>query len=187
MQITNDSSTASLCWTDLVSIGRVAKAQGRYGEVAIQPFTDVPARFEALERVFIEVPSGSPSLYAVEGVRLHKGRPILKLLGVSDIGGAEALAGREIRVPESDLEPLPEDSLYHFQILGMTVLDRDRSVIGTVEDVLSTGGTDVLVVRGAAGEEALVPLCREICPVIDPEAGCIELDAPEGLLGLNAD
>jgi 16S rRNA processing protein RimM len=121
----------------------------------------------------------------VEAVRVHKGRPVVKLSGVSDIGAAEALAGREIRVPESELEPLPEDSYYHFQIVGLEVRDRRGGVIGVVEDVLVTGGTDVLVVRGVGGEEALVPLCSEICRRIDPQAGRIELDAPEGLLRIN--
>lgn len=185
MQTMNDSSACS--WTDLVSIGRVAKAQGRYGEVAIQPFTDTPARFEALEWVYFEQADGTAAPRGVEAVRLHKGRPVLKLSGIADIGAAKALAGSELRVPESELEPLPEDSIYHFQILGLKVLDRERGVVGIVEEVLSTGGTDVLVVRGDAGEEALIPLCREICRNIDPQAGWIELDAPEGLLEINAD
>ena len=174
-------------WTDLVSIGRVAKAQGRHGEVAIQPFTDNPARFEALERVYFEEGDGAAAPRGVDAVRLHKGRPVLKLNGVADIGAAEALAGKEIRVPESELEPLPEDSVYHFQIVGLKVLDRERGAVGIVEEVLSTGGTDVLVVRDDEGKEALIPLCREICRNIDPKAGAIELDAPEGLLELNAD
>ena len=187
LEIMNDSSAGSLCWADLVTIGRVAKAQGRHGEVAIQPFTDVPSRFEALERVFVEEPGGAPGARTVEAMRLHKGRPVLKLGGVSDIGAAEALAGREIRVPESELEPLSEDSYYHFQILGLRVLDHRLGVLGVVEEVIATGGTDVLLVRGSEGREILVPLCREICRSIDPRAGCIELEAPEGLLELNAD
>jgi ribosomal 30S subunit maturation factor RimM len=57
--------------------------------------------------------------------------------------------------------------------------------VGVVEDVLSTGGTDLLVVREATGGEALVPLCREICRRIDVPGGRIEAEVPEGLLELN--
>lgn len=185
MEITKDSWTESLRWTDLVSIGRVAKAQGRFGEVVVQPFTDAPERFETLERVFLEAESGEPVPRAVESMRLHKGRPVLKLEGVSDIGGAETLAGREIRVPASELEPLEDGSFYHYELLGLEVFDRVRGLVGVVEEVLTTGGTDVLVVRGGGGDEALVPLCQEICRTIDLRAGRIELEAPEGLLSLN--
>lgn len=185
---TGVESVMSRKWSDLVAIGRVARSQGRLGEVAIEPFADVPERFEGLERVFLEGlegPGGEPTPFAVDSVRVHKGRPVLKLAGVSDIGAARALSGKEVRVPESELEPLPEGSYYHFEMKGLEVVDRELGHLGEVEDVLSTGGTDVLVVRGADGEENLVPLCAEICPRIDPRRGRIEIDAPEGLLGLN--
>jgi 16S rRNA processing protein RimM len=186
-----DSKRESVEWEALVAVGRVARAQGRHGEVAVDSWTSAPERFTGLSRVYVEAPlepmkDSQPVALVVEGLRIHKGRPVLKLSGVSDISAAETLRGRELRVPESELQPLPAGSFYQFQVRGMTVTDRTRGEIGIVENVLETGGTDLLVVRGTGGEETLVPLCGEIVKNIDPVRGSVEIDAPEGLVSLNA-
>jgi len=173
-------------WEALVAVGRVARAQGRRGEVAVDPWTSAPERFIGLSRIYVDGGDSEPVALVVESVRIHKGRPVVKFSGISDIGEAETLRGRELRVPESELESLPEGSFYQFQIRGLTVKDRTRGEIGVIETVLETGGTDLLVVRGKNGEETLVPLCGEIVKNIDPARGSVDIDAPEGLVSLNA-
>ncbi len=186
-----DSEANIVDWEALVGVGRVARAQGRHGEVAVDPWCSSPERFTGLTRIYVEGPLEStkdsePVGLVVESVRLHKGRPVVKFAGVCDIGEAQKLKGRELRVPESALESLPEGSFYQFQIRGLTVIDRAQGEIGVVEGVLETGGTDLMVVRGKRGEETLVPLCAEIVKNIDPVRGSVEIDAPEGLVSLNA-
>lgn len=171
----------------LVAVGRVVKTQGRHGEVAIEPMTDDLDRFSALERVFVAGRDGEAVALGIESARIHKGRPVLKLSGVTDITGAKDLCGKEIRIPEEEVARLPEGSFHHFEIVGLNVVDRTRGDLGVVERILETGGTDVLVVRSAAGEETLVPLCQEIVTKVDPAGGRIEIEAPEGLVSLNAD
>lgn len=173
-------------WAELVAIGIVAKSQGRHGELAVNPLTDFPERFLDVPRVFIEGADGEPMRLEVESVRLHKERPVVKFAGVASIGEARELAGKELRIPAADLVSLPDGRFYHFEIVGLSVIDRSRGAIGVAETVLTTGGTDVLVVRSPEGEELLVPFCSEICRRIDPDAGSIEVDLPEGLLDLNA-
>jgi len=175
-----------LDWADLVGLGEVAKTQGRYGEVILNRTSDQSECFSRLSRVFVEGADGRPEAVEVESARIHKGRPVVKLAGISSIGDAVALVGKELRIPESELDPLPDGSIYHFDIVGATVTDRERGVIGVVEKVISTSGTDVLVVRSDDGSEQLLPLCEEICRRIDRDARRIEIDAPEGLIGLNA-
>ena len=173
-------------WAELVAIGVVAKSQGRKGEVVVNPLTDFPERFIDLRRVFIEGAGGEPVPLNVEAARLHKDRPVVKLAGVSSISEGQALAGKEMRIPTSELMSLPDESFYHFEISGLRVIDRNHGWLGTAEAVLATGGTDVLVVRSPDGGEFLLPFCSEICCRIDPDAGCIEVEAPEGLIDLNA-
>jgi 16S rRNA processing protein RimM len=173
-------------WQDLVTIGEVARSHGRRGEVIVNPLTDSPERFYDLERVFVRGDDGRVETLRLEGVREQKGRPVLKFYGFSEIGDAERLAGREIRIPESELVALPADSLFHFQIIGCRVSDRRKGYLGVVSELIPTGGTDVLVVRDDSGEERLIPLCKEICRKIDTERGEIETEAPEGLITINA-
>jgi len=173
-------------WDDLVAIGSIAKSQGREGEVAVNPLTDYPERFVDLPRVFLEGADGAPVAHIVESARLHNGRPVVKLAGVTNITEAKALVDKEMRIPASELVSLPDGSFYHFQILGLEVIDTRRGVLGTAESFIATGGTDVLVVRSPKGEELLLPFCSEICGRIDLDGGTIEVDAPEGLLDVNA-
>jgi 16S rRNA processing protein RimM len=154
--------------------------------VFVNPLTDFPERFHDLSRVFVEGDDGTVVALHIEGVREQGGRPVLKFQGISDIGGAKELTGYEIRIPESELVPLPQDGFYHYELVGCRVKDRLEGFLGVVEDVLITGGTDVLVVRDPSGVERLVPLCKEICRSIDTEEGKIEIEAPKGLVGLNA-
>jgi 16S rRNA processing protein RimM len=177
---------ATSSWQDLVAIGEVARSQGRRGEVIVNPWTDFPKRFHDLERVFVQGDDGLVEALQLEGVREQKGRPVLKFYGFSEIGDAERLAGRELRIPESELVTLPPDSLFHFQIIGCRVSDRQNGYLGVVKELLPTGGADVLVVRDDSGEERLIPLCKEICLRIDTERGEIDIDAPEGLMTINA-
>jgi hypothetical protein len=48
------------------------------------------------------------------------------------------------------------------RLLGERVADEARGDLGTVADVVETGGADLLLVREESGRERLVPLCGEI-------------------------
>lgn len=172
-------------WSDLIAIGVVARSQGRNGEMAVNPLTDFPERFVDLARVYVEV-GGEAVPREVESARIHKGRPVVKLAGVASIDDAQAFSGKELRIPASEVVSLPDGSFYHFELMGLQVIDRSLGVLGIAERVLATGGTDVLVVSAPNGEELMLPFCAAICRRIDPAAGCIEVEAPEGLIGLNA-
>ena len=81
-------------------------------------------------------------------------------------GGWQGLAGTELRIPESDLQPLPEGSYYLHQLVGCRVDTTDGATVGTVARVDGGAGAAVLAVDGAQGE-VLVPLAQEICVGID--------------------
>lgn len=174
-----------LNWDELVAVGRIARAQGRKGEVAVDPLTDDPERFRLVRRLFMRG-SGAPLARELEWARLHKGRPVLKFVGISDIGAAERLRGEEVRIPLEEVRPLEEEAFYHFQIEGCEVFDNRAGHLGVVTRVQSTGGVDLLVVETGGGDEVLVPFCKDICRIIDVVAGRIDLEAPEGLVSLNA-
>lgn len=166
-------------------MGRIAKPQGRKGEVAVTPLTDEPERFRSLHRLFLRGET-VPEPRQLEWVRLHKGRPILKFVDVSGIEAAERLRGEEVRIPLEEVRPLEEEAFYHFQIEGCDVWDVTAGHLGVVDAVQTTGGVDLLVVRSEAGDEVLVPFCKDICRSIDVDRRRIELEAPEGLVSLNA-
>ena len=50
-------------------------------------------------------------------------------------------------------------------------------------EILRSGGPEVLVVKSGS-KEMLVPFAAEICRLVDPVEGRIEIDPPPGLLEL---
>jgi 16S rRNA processing protein RimM len=163
----------------MVAIGRVVKPQGRKGEVAVEPLSDRPDRFPSLRAVSLPAADGGARVVKVQGAWPHKGRFVVKLEGVDSIEQAEALRGMEMRIAEEELDALPAGSYYHHQLLGLAVEDEAGHPLGRVAELLETGGTTVLVVRGSAGKETLLPLAERFVRTVDVAAGRLVVTIPE--------
>jgi 16S rRNA processing protein RimM len=167
-------------YADMVTIGVVVKPQGRKGEVLVAPLSDRPDRFTSLSRVFVPVPGSTAArAIAVTDRWPHKGRVVLKLQGVDSIDEAERYRGVELRIGEDEVETLPAGSYYHFELKGLRVEDARGAPLGTVADILETGGeAPVLVVRGGGGE-VLIPLADAFIREVDLEKKRIVAVKPE--------
>jgi 16S rRNA processing protein RimM len=171
-------------WQSMVLVGRVARTHGIRGHVLVNPETDfVAERFQAGAQLWIQV-DGREAALTIADARVDGRRPILSFDGYASVEAAEGLAGAELRVPESALQPLPVGRYYLHQLAGCRVETTDGAPIGTVARVEGGAGAAVLVVEGARGE-VLVPFAQEICVGIDVEARVIRVQMPEGLLELN--
>jgi 16S rRNA processing protein RimM len=157
----------------------VAGHRGAHGEITVRVASGDAARWTHLRNVLLE---GRP--YEVEHARAYVDRLVLKLVGVADATRAASLKGLEVAAPPGEVPILPEGRYWVSRLLGARVADETRGDLGTVEDVVETGGTDLLLVREASGRERLVPLAREIVVGIDDAAGLIRVRLPEGLFEL---
>jgi len=136
---------------------------------------------------------------------------VVQLAGIEDRNQAEALAGAVLLVPETDRPALEEDEYHVRDLLGLQVFNQlTGEFIGTVVDVIPAGN-DLLEVKlkespqavTAAAEEdppapggkkgktkakpaapatVLIPFVKEIVPVVDLQAGRVEVAPPAGLL-----
>ena len=168
---------------ELVAVARVAKPRGLKGEVACDLLTDFPERFEWLEELVAVFPGGRRERLKLEGQWLHGGRVVLKFAGFDSPEASAALAGCELAVPESEAVELEEGEFYDWQLQGCRVETVEGVSLGTVREVLHTGGeAPVLIIRDERERENLVPLADSICVEIDVGAKLIRVDAPEGLL-----
>jgi 16S rRNA processing protein RimM len=173
-----------LVGSDDVVIARIVKARGIKGEVACSIETDFPDRFELLDDVTVVLPGrGRPTL-RIERFWFHKGRVVVKFMGYDTMSVAETLVGGLLVIPRSKTLPLKEDEFYEHDVIGSTVIGVDGTVIGVVNRLLRTGGTDVLIVDGDHGREYLIPFTESICVDVDVDGGRITVDLPEGLLEL---
>jgi len=170
-----------------LAIARILRPQGRKGEVAAEILTDFPGRFLQLQSVFLEDPGQAPRPVWMERGWPHKGRIILKFSGIDSIESASRLRGLQVLIPWERRTPLPPHHYYLCELSGCRVVcgPQERE-IGTVGEVESTGGVDVLHVRRTdTGAEVLIPLAQEICTRIDLASRTIVIDPPEDLLELN--
>ncbi|MBI4168977.1 MAG: 16S rRNA processing protein RimM [Acidobacteria bacterium] len=127
--------------------------------------------------------------YEVEEYAAYDDKVVLKLRGVGTATQAAPLVGKDILMPCNGLVDLPEGSYYIFELVGLRIRTRDGRAIGTVRDIVQTGGTPLLAIdpvagAGGARQEILLPAARSICTEIDLAGGIITIDPPEGLLEL---
>lgn len=166
-----------------IAVGRVLRPWGREGALVIEPWTHDPRRFERLDAVDCLEADGRRRRRVLAARIDRDGRPVVLLEGVSSISSAEALRGARLEVEAHEAER-PPGAWFNHELLGLEAWTPQGGRLGRVEEVLETGGTNVLVVRGD-GHERLLPAAAEILVAVDLEAGRITVDPPAGLLEVN--
>ena len=137
-------------WEDMVLVGRIARPHGLRGDVLIAPETDFPeVRFAEGATLYARRGETMVAL-EIETSRVHAGKPLVGFRGLERIEDVEGL-GRELRIPESSLVPLPEGEYYWYQYVGAPVQTEAGDAVGTVVRVEPTGGSGMLIVQRGSG------------------------------------
>ena len=105
-------------------------------------------------------------------------RPILRLLGVDDRSGAEALRGADLFVARSAAPALDDGEYWAEDLRGCRVVAADGRELGVVDDLRALPSCEVLEVG-----ELLVPMVADAVIAIDVAARRIVVDAQ--FLGLD--
>ncbi len=166
---------------ELVAIARVARPHGLRGEVSAEVLTDFPERFDGLENVIAVLAGDERRELKIECFRFQNERVLLKFFGIDRIEDTESLRNAEICVTENEAVELDEGEFFDWELSGCTVETVDGETVGTVKELMRTGGTEVLVIEGA-DKEYLIPFAESICTEVDVEKKRIVIDPPEGLL-----
>src|SRR5271165_2328323 len=181
--------SAPMSDADWAILARLVRPQGRHGEILADLLTDFPERFAERKRLFL-VPSETSRTatreVALERHWLHKGRVVLKFLGVESINDAELLRGFLVAIPESERAPLSDGAVYISDLIGCEVVDVSSAPVsvGKITDVDRESA--LLVVHPGGGGEVLIPFAKAYLADIDVKGKRIEMRLPEGLLDINA-
>jgi len=162
-----------------VIVGRIAGAFGVLGWVRVVSFTEPPENLLDY-RPWLLGGDGAWQTVMPAACRPHAGAFVAQLREITNRDEAQALSGRLIGVPRSVLPALDEDEEFYWRdLIGLEVLDQQGQHRGHVEQLLSTGAHDVLVIvtdaeaaggdGGAGGRAAplLVPFLRRFVPEVD--------------------
>lgn len=164
----------------LVVVGKIRRSVGLKGNVLVAPTGDDPSRFSPGTILWI---AGDPPRTArVRECRTSGQAYAIAFDGIETIEDAQGLRGAELMIEAEKLPPLPEGMYYHFEVVGLEVLDADGVSLGRVESILETGSNDVYCV-GTGKEEVLIPAIREYVARVDLPAGRIHLAVRGSRLG----
>ncbi|HEV2809413.1 MAG TPA: ribosome maturation factor RimM [Acidimicrobiales bacterium] len=150
----------------LLEVGRVVRAHGLAGEVAVKLVTD---REERLAPGTV-LQSATGSLEVVASRPYQRGY-LVSFSGVGDREAAESLRGVRLLAP-----PLEDpDVLWVHELIGSEVVGLDEVEHGRVVAVEANPASDLLVLDGGG----LVPLRF----IVERAPGRLVVDVPAGLLG----
>ncbi len=171
---------------DLLLLGRVVKPHGLEGTLSIRSYADSEASFLQAGRVVLVTEAGERRAYPVVAARPHKRAILLDLEGLGSIDEAEAVRDAHICIERDRLERSGEDEYYWHELIGLDVYLNTGPRIGTLSQILATGGSDVYVVRSGS-REVLIPAAREVIEEIDLDRNRMTIVEMEDLLELNED
>jgi|SRR5262245_18648055 len=160
-----------------VAVGRITRAHGVRGEVAVLVISEVPGRFSNGATVWTE----DGRALTVSAARSHGDRLLVHFEGVVGREQADALRGRLLVVPESASPELPDGSWWDHQIVGCEVETDAGRTLGTVRDVIHTAANDVWSVMDAAEIETLIPVIQDAIVQVDVAARRIVVREIPGL------
>jgi 16S rRNA processing protein RimM len=170
---------------DWIVIGKVVAAQGLKGEIRVLSYSDFPERFEKPGRRWLSTSEKD----LPRPIEMISGRSlpsktnvyIVRIEGVSDRTGAEALCNNLLMVEKSDRPKLAPNEFLILDLIGCSVFDQPTGkYLGEVTDIMSAGN-DLLEVT-KEGRVALIPFVTEIAPVVDLGQKRIEVLPPTGLV-----
>jgi 16S rRNA processing protein RimM len=161
--------------TELLAVGRVARAHGVRGEVAVQILTEVPDRFAPGSVLALE----DGRTLTVEWSRPHRDRLLVKFEEVADREGAGEVCDQLLLIP-ADRAPAisDEDRFWIHQVVGLEVVTEEGSSLGRIREVQANPANDLWVTdRGT-----LIPAVRELVRDVDLAAGRVTVRDLPGLV-----
>jgi 16S rRNA processing protein RimM len=160
-------------WT----VGEVVGTFGLAGEMKVRIESDFADRFVRLKQVCLRPARGAAQVFTVKRARMHKGQVLLQVEGIEDIDAAERWRGSKAQIKKTETEPLPPDSYYASELIGMEVVTKDGRILGTLDKVLPYPAQDLFQIG-----DILIPAVKEMIVSVDVPGRKIVVDPPEGLL-----
>jgi 16S rRNA processing protein RimM len=164
----------------LIALGQIVNTHATHGELRVRLFnpdstTLAPGATVVLRR------AAEQQKRRIVAMRPHKRLLLMTFEDCDSLTAAESLVGFDVCVREDELPPAGPQEIYHYHLVGMTVITTTGAEIGVITDVIPLGSSDVCVVRGAAGEH-LIPLIGDVVRSVDREAKQLVIDPLPGLL-----
>jgi 16S rRNA processing protein RimM len=150
-------------------VAQIGAPHGVRGGVRLRSFTEDPMALTGYGP--LEAEDGSRA-FELEALRPAKSALVARFAGVTNRDAAAELRNLKLYVPRARL-PEPEDeTYYHRDLIGLTAVDPDGAVLGTVSAMQNFGAGDLIEIAPAAGgPSVLLPFTKAFVPVVDIPGG----------------
>ncbi|MBM3576491.1 MAG: ribosome maturation factor RimM [Alphaproteobacteria bacterium] len=160
-----------------VLLGRFGAPHGVRGEIRLQSFTSDPLAIADYDGLTDKSDARNFKLLSVRPQ--GKDMLVVKVEGVDDRNGAEALNGVELYLPREKLPAPEEDEFYIADLVGLRAETPDGETIGVIVAVRNFGAGDILEVAPIQGGETLMfPFAKAVVPIVDIKAARVIVEPP---------
>ncbi len=171
---------------DCFYLGKIIRKYSYKGEVLAKLDTDEPELYEDMDAVFISI-SKNLIPFMVERSQLHKSDLLrIKLEDIDNEDDAQALMNSELFLPLDLLPKLEGNKFYFHEVIGFGVIDTEYGHIGEVVRINDQTAQALFIIQ-KEDKEILIPISDDIIQKVDRKVRQIEIDAPNGLIGLYLD
>lgn len=163
----------------LICVGVIGAARGLRGDLRVKSYT---ADVEALGDYGPLTDETGTKTFELKVTGQQKGQVLVRIKGVNDRNGADALQGQALYIERSRLPEPEEDEFYFSDLVGLKAERVDGAPFGDVLEADDFGGGPFLEIAAPGHGRVLVPFTKACVPVVDIAGGRVVIDPPDGLL-----
>lgn len=164
----------------MVVLGRIIGPHGIRGQIKVTPFTEYINGLTEYSVWWLSKDEKNWQIVHPATFSIHDNLLIVTLAEYSDRTGVSELKGLLVAVPRSQLPLLSEDGkdgYYWTDLIGISVVNVQGKVLGTVTGLFETGANDVLRVRlSESNKEELIPFVDQVIRQVDLGSRQITVD-----------
>ncbi len=145
-----------------VAVARILRPHGIHGGMRVEVLSDNPRRLKVNAELWLR-----GEKHRITSVKQSRQFLVLEVEGIATPEEAEAYRGEYFEIPRDQLEELPANRFYCFELVGMRVKDEQDNPLGEVLDAYTLGSADMLDVRLTNGKTILIPLIADVIVSMD--------------------
>jgi 16S rRNA processing protein RimM len=166
---------------DYVYVAKIKSTTGLKGWLQVETLTDfLEDRFAPGKQLKLVPPLPLRSEIEIAKVRWKGKNLILKLSNVNTLEEAQLLVGRYLTVSIKEAPKLPEDTFYHYQLIGLKVITTKGETLGEIKEVISNPANDVYLVKDK--RQYLIPAISQVVKKVDLDNQQMIIEPLPGLL-----
>ena len=175
--------------TDYATLGKIGAVHGVKGWVKLISFTDPAENILKFTHFYLSPQSVSGSQTAehsfeqveIDECRIQGKHFIGHIKGCDDRDKARLFTGCDLKVDRTSLPEPGKAEYYWYQLEGLTVINLQNEVLGTIHHLVETGANDVMVISATDDsideEERLIPFLREqVIKQVDMDLQILRVD-----------